>query len=420
MSNHIIFDHIPKTAGISILSALKLIFPDFKNINHYESEVYHKNALEKYENSSFGGHLQFQHFNTLSKDHYYCTILRDPVERFISQYFFNIQEGNKSIQNKDLNSKILLDLQVIASLKYPINEYINHGILKTTYSNVQALHFAARMCADPLELNEKQLIDAAISSLEGYSLIGSFNHLDDFIRIIAQDFNKFYPQIEKYNTTSFNPNRNEVESTTLQKIHDHNLADYALIQWAKQRHNWNNKKTTSIKITKDNSKNIIIVDQDETTNLTIEHKITYNEKSIRFSKLEIFPQQGSNTIIISGEEIQLNIELTSEIDDDETTVGIAIRDKENNLVYGINNFIRNEKIECRSNKKTKLNISFVPSVPQGFYSITIALHKGRDHTQCCYEWIDNAFIFGVLGQSDKNFEGTVDCNAVFTIDEINV
>src|SRR5579859_1497066 len=86
----IIFQHIPKTAGVSVRALMSSNFhvdeilhvPDV----HWRDRLFAKLAISKYR--FIHGHLHYEFFAALAGSVRLITFLRDPVERIISLYFF--------------------------------------------------------------------------------------------------------------------------------------------------------------------------------------------------------------------------------------------------------------------------------------------------------------------------------------------
>jgi len=150
MKSKLFFDHIPKSAGTSISNALEDIFSEKNLISEFNNQ--HAYTIKTYRESNFlGGHIWFRQYEQLDSERYYCTILRDPIDRFLSQYSFHRQIA-ASLTNEGPTKDLRLgDPQVLAATGMDIKEYILSPIpaLINSYSNVQARHFAQRYCQQP-------------------------------------------------------------------------------------------------------------------------------------------------------------------------------------------------------------------------------------------------------------------------------
>ena len=93
-------------------------------------------------------------------------------------------------------------------------------------------------------------------------------------------------------------------------------------------------------------------------------------------------------------------------EDEDLTVGLLIRDRLGNDVFGTNSYhlgcqlpVGKIGVRYKFSFKLKLNLG------SGSYSVSIALHKGISHIQENYDWWDNALVFQVVPASSYQFVG---------------
>ena len=116
----VIFPHIPKTGGTSLqeqlkMSGLKVFFdyvaPPGNGLSHQLKE---QQLNEKCDQIDFADYdIVFGHFpiKRYSKSHYsYVTLVRDPLERAISHYYYQISRVEKGIRLNDNQLKYSMKL----------------------------------------------------------------------------------------------------------------------------------------------------------------------------------------------------------------------------------------------------------------------------------------------------------------------
>jgi hypothetical protein len=237
MKNKFFFDHIPKTAGTSLNAAFEQMFPKYKRADQISNS--HYLIMRQQDNDFIGGHFYFCPNEPLSSQHYYCTVLRDPVRRFISQYYFHRQIGESLLEQGAIGDKHLTDIQVLSSLRLNISDYVRqNGPIRNSFANTQALHFAARVTNSPELLDDHALLDAAITSLEAYDLIGSFDNLPGFVDAVARDFQTYPVVIGHLNVTRLTSERRVIADDVLKLLAQVNTVDYKILHWAAQRFGW--------------------------------------------------------------------------------------------------------------------------------------------------------------------------------------
>ena len=395
--NRLLFDHIPKTAGTSVDEAFKTLFPNYskpeKISNHY------KDILGLTESSHIGGHIEFAGGDLIPLDIYFCTILRNPADRFISQYFFNRSIGSELLLSVNIEDIRLTDSQVPSSMLMSIDEYIN----KTQVDpfNIQAHHFAARMTDSHRTLSDHDLADAAIASLERYDLVGSFDEVQLFVDAVARDFCIESTKVNKRNVTPpEETNRNQVTRATLEKA---NSVDFVIINWARQRFGWGTGAPPKLR---GNLRERVIASP-ETPNIEVK-EVVFDERLIRVTSVQSRDSQSITKIITPGDDIYVDIDIEATITEPDLTIGIAINDKEGRVIYDSSSLLLGHKICIDKPGSYKATIKLKNPLAQGSYSITIALHKGRAHTEGLYHWLDKAAAFIVFDPNDQQtFEGIV-------------
>jgi lipopolysaccharide transport system ATP-binding protein len=88
------------------------------------------------------------------------------------------------------------------------------------------------------------------------------------------------------------------------------------------------------------------------------------------------------------------------------TVGILIKDRLGNEVFGVNTAMRGVEIgEMEAGGAIEARFRCEMDLGAGAYTITAALHEGVDHTQVCYDWIEAASAFHVIPSPAEPFTG---------------
>lgn len=88
------------------------------------------------------------------------------------------------------------------------------------------------------------------------------------------------------------------------------------------------------------------------------------------------------------------------------TVGILIKDRLGNEVYGINTHGAGLELgEMREGEFFRVDFETEMNLGVGLYSITAAIHTGHNHTEVCYDWIERAAGFQILPSASEPFIG---------------
>jgi len=403
----LIFDHIQKTAGISLHEAFKKIFTSYFSLPQPRESVLHSHALEAYQYNYLGGHFEFSSGERLNPKRYYCTVLRDPFDRFLSHYFHCRQIGLDALQHKKINNPSLSDQHILSSVRWTLEEYVDlsHGP-RSFLHNFQARHFARRVVSQPHLLNDRDLLDAAITSLEAYDLIGSFDNLSGFIGGLARDFRVEPVLLDRLNVTRLEVQRNQIPTLIKNKIFTSNSVDRKILDWASKRFSWSEELIPRIKI------------QPLDRVLPFNTKKNAHPKHLKFSDVKCFGEKSGSEVIGLGESILVNIRLIANEIVGDFTLGMAIKDKEGKLIYGINSQLLGLRFNIDTEGEYEATIRLKNILASGAYSLTLAIHKGLDHNEGCFEWQNDAAIFAVAPGDGYTFEGLVNCDSLMSLERI--
>jgi lipopolysaccharide transport system ATP-binding protein len=100
----------------------------------------------------------------------------------------------------------------------------------------------------------------------------------------------------------------------------------------------------------------------------------------------------------SGDPVTLRIHVCASVDLPELTVGILLRDRLGNDVFGTNtHHLGTSRRDVRAGARMMLDFSFNSlDLGVGSYSIAAALHAGDTHTDANFDWWDRALVIQVL------------------------
>ncbi|MFN2287918.1 MAG: ABC transporter ATP-binding protein [Chromatocurvus sp.] len=114
------------------------------------------------------------------------------------------------------------------------------------------------------------------------------------------------------------------------------------------------------------------------------------------------------TSLSSGEDYILDIDVQANAVLPNLTVGLMIRDRFGQDLFGTNTHLMGHRIPVQAGASQQLRLRIPMHLAPGRYTLTLALHEGADHTRECYCWWDNAVQFEVSGIRGSPFVGL--CN----------
>ena len=146
---------------------------------------------------------------------------------------------------------------------------------------------------------------------------------------------------------------------------------------------------------------------DEEENVTIDtnKKDSFGNFDIKIESVSISGQESHSSVISAGEEALLDLRIFSKVDIDDMTVGIMIRDKFGQDIFGTNSFYLQKKIAFHAGKYFLCRFTMPLNIGVGKYTITAAVHTKESHLEHCSHWIDNAASFEIAGCKGNMFVG---------------
>jgi len=106
----------------------------------------------------------------------------------------------------------------------------------------------------------------------------------------------------------------------------------------------------------------------------------------------------------SGEHLTAVVALLSQIRYS-ASVGLLIRDRLGQDVFGVNTAMLGKEIICNPNDQKMIEFVLQVDLAPGLYTLTLAVHTGIHHADNCQHWWDNIFEFEVVGFESTPFSG---------------
>jgi lipopolysaccharide transport system ATP-binding protein len=146
-------------------------------------------------------------------------------------------------------------------------------------------------------------------------------------------------------------------------------------------------------------------DDEENVTIDTNKKDSFGNFDIKIESVSISGQESHSSVISAGEEALLDLRIFSKVNIDDMTVGIMIRDKFGQDIFGTNSFYLQKKIAFRAGKYFLCRFTMPLNIGVGKYTITAAVHTKENHLEHCSHWIDNAASFEIAGCKGNMFVG---------------
>lgn len=133
----------------------------------------------------------------------------------------------------------------------------------------------------------------------------------------------------------------------------------------------------------------------------------YGNLKVIITDVKLLNEHGADSgYFISGTSCTVVITLEANADVDDLSVGMLIRDRFGQDIFGTNTFLMKMPISLQDGQKCQVKYFIKElNLGPGKYTITIAAHKSESHMEGCYQWIDVIKSFEVTGGDGFNFIG---------------
>lgn len=226
----IIFLHIPKTAGTSLQQLINRQFDPalvyemdnsdarksmevFKNIPD-EEKVHYKVVL---------GHMWFGLHRHIPQPSSYITILRDPVERVISHYYFVKRRPDHYLYETVMSGNLTLGQYV----ENKLSTELNNGQTRLLSGEMDEETYSFGKCTP-------QMLETAKKNLKNhFSVVGIQEAFDDTLQLVRKRLKWKVSDIME-NVTPNRPDREKISQDTIDTIKKYNQLDIDLYGFARE------------------------------------------------------------------------------------------------------------------------------------------------------------------------------------------
>lgn len=228
LSCPLIFVHMFKAGGTSLRRVIRKQFPDARvcllNGNFNESNAWR--SLSQHERDKFElilGHQHYGHHEFLSKPASYMTMLREPVDRVLSFYFFVKRYKDHYLYNHGFNDETTLE-EFVESKRFIALDNIQTRLLNPQPKKHH-----------PFGTVNEEMFEVAAGNLQRIERVGIVERMDEFLGLLRIAEGWTIPVAPVKNRTENRPKADDQPEAILERIRELNRYDILLHEAARER-----------------------------------------------------------------------------------------------------------------------------------------------------------------------------------------
>jgi len=401
VAKNIYFDHIPKTGGTSFHQVLTAWYGDDQVSPTIASRRFADVIVQYKDFAAISGQVHYGLGDKLPDDRVKVTIIRDPIDRALSQYFYSKEtRANQTTQDKAMYELSLEDF---------LSQSDETKLME--FSNVYSRHFAP-LCSEfhsaSGNLDDSRLLQLAKDALMQFDVVGLFADFEDFsaITAICAGVSQHVPP-PKLNQTQNRPKFDRLSQYAIDLLRERNTVDIELAEFAVERFRVHRTRTLvqSVSLSSNDTGAAAAKPGDRLTTVSGMERQEAGSREIEIANIFARGSLGAVRSILTGEELCIAVELFAHEPADDLTVGIHISEPSGVRVFGTNSRLLGMVLAIERPGRLMVEFNMKCELGRGEFLVGATVHKGKTHLEKCYHWTNYSTSFTVLGALGWYFEG---------------
>lgn len=349
----------------------------------------HDALLQWADRTVVSGHFHTHHGDELPHDRRSVVVLRDPVTRFLSDYFF--WQNNNDTRLLDARHRTDdLDAHIarIAG-RGPENAALQIGMLYPLGTRSEA------------RLSLDEMLSAAKLALDSFDLVGVQASLDDFVCMIAAQMGWPQFEVQRHNITQRRDAMANPSAEQRRKIARLLEAEIELYEHARRRFRHDRRRAIgggAAAVEAATAKEPVTAAPGKPA------PRNFGDRRCEIVRASVRGRLSNTEEVMCGEEIDLELDIVAHVAIDELTVGFTFRDERDALLFGTNSRLLGNAYEL-SPGRYLARFTLLNRFGAGHYRVDASLIRDLSHYDGCYHWHELATRFEVFDVASNYFEG---------------
>lgn len=389
--------HIPKTAG----TALREFFCEqlgSDRVSPALSGLRLGDALLRWSHFDvITGHFNAYQGDGLPEDRICLTALRNPVDRFLSEFFFWKNNNDMRLLNARFRG-------------LGLESYIESLESEDAARALVQLEMLCPLGAESAgNLTPEEKLAAAKRALDEFDLVGTQDELEDFSCMIEA-----YMGWPRRSLPHTNVTRQRMSIDDLSQIQRHTIErllqpEIELYRHARTRFQ-RDRRTRIASWTGHIADLSQQLPPDRQIDAAREPRIrqvrNFGDGRCKVAMVVVSGAISGRDVVIAGERANIEVHFAVLQPVEQINVGVAIRDESGALMYGTNSRLLGNNFALGIGEYSAV-FSFFNRLGIGSYSIDCSLIRTNSHHDDCYHWVEQAARFEVYEAMSHFFEGRV-------------
>jgi hypothetical protein len=412
--------HIPKTGG----TALRVYLVDQLGDQHVSPAIAGLQLADA--NVRWGdmravsGHFCVRWGDRLPKDRFNLTVLRDPIDRFLSEFYFVKRHNSGRL----LNSRAqMLDLDAYLEALTPSDcedALVQIGML---------FPLGGSLSETPVKLSVNDKVAAAMRAIEDFQLIGVQEELDDFTCVLETRFGWQPKLLGHVMVTAARVKKQEL--SPFQFRHLQRLLEPELEVYQRAKARFASDRRDAIRASSARMAVAAPLGAASVHEQAIDHQkkkdertsqaptaTEFGDKRCVITSVQIKGEAADGELLISGKRLTISMAFTAVEPVDKLTISLAIRDERGVLVFGTNSLLLGVAYAVKPGDYVA-RYQMLNRLGLGSYSVDVSLTRNGHRYESCYHWLGKAATFEVLQSEVDYFEGRIMLDPEIDIVEVS-
>ncbi len=145
----------------------------------------------------------------------------------------------------------------------------------------------------------------------------------------------------------------------------------------------------------------------------------YGSLKAEIVQAQLFGKDSRTDTVASGEQVQIQLKIQAHEPLPEMTVGIMLRDRFGQDVFGTNSYLLQQPgWAMQKGEALMASFHFDANIAPGKYTLSAALHTEDNHLMECFHWQDRIGQFTVAGHKQHVFSGICNLPTQFDLQQL--